>query len=82
MTCRFIELAPGSHLVICSRGVHVRRCRTCGAPSTKLCDFPLRGEKAGQTCDVPLCDRCAVSQGVNRDYCPPHARLVEKEKKK
>jgi hypothetical protein len=46
----------------------------------KLCDYPLRGKRAGATCDRKLCERCAVHAGPDLDYCPPHARLREKEK--
>lgn len=79
MGCKFTRLGPDSYVVACSRGRQVKRCKNCGRPLTKLCDYPLRGEKKGQTCDAPLCNACAVSQGENVDYCPPHARLVEKE---
>lgn len=69
MPCEFMD-----GMIICSRGSRQPRCR-CGAPSTKLCDFPLTGEKTGKTCDRPLCDRCTVSAGPDLDYCEPHAKL-------
>ena len=72
MPCNFIDLGNGVSIVACSRGS--KRCR-CGRPRSKLCDFPLKGSKLGQTCDEPLCDRCAKRVGQNRDYCPAHARV-------
>jgi hypothetical protein len=76
MTCRLYKMPNGTTMICCSRGYNTKRCRVCGRPATKLCDYQLTGPKAGQTCDTPLCDRCAVSLGVNMDYCPVHARLV------
>lgn len=53
-------------------------CSACKSRRhTKLCDFALTGKKAGQTCDAPLCDRCATRVGPNRDYCPAHARAAK-----
>lgn len=63
--------------IACSRGA--KPCVSCGDRSTKLCDFPLRGTKAGKTCDAAICARCAVAAGKNVDYCPPHGRLMAKQ---
>jgi hypothetical protein len=41
-----------------------------------LCDFPLRGKKAGATCSKATCGRCVTAIGPNRDLCPPHARYA------
>lgn len=63
--------------IACSRSG--QKCAVCGGRATKLCDYPLRGSKEGQTCDRPLCARHAKSIGPGIDYCPAHARLAEKE---
>lgn len=76
MACRTIELSPGVTVVACSRGSG-KRCSNCGRDATKRCDFPLAGAKAGKTCDAWLCATCASPQGVNVDYCPPHARAKD-----
>lgn len=76
MPCRPIIDAAGHQIGwACSRDQRQPRCAVCGAPSTKLCDQPLTGPKAGKTCDRPLCARCAVHVGPDRDLCPAHARL-------
>jgi len=64
----------GHVAILCTRGRRTTRCKYCGQPSTKLCDFKV-ARKA--TCDTPLCDRCATSGGSNIDYCRPHAKLVQ-----
>lgn len=51
----------------------------CGNRSTHLCDYPLRGSKAGQTCSARLCASCAVRVAPNADYCRPHVRLANQE---
>jgi len=66
MPCRRIKLANGGTAIVCTRGPQ-RRC-ACGLPATKLCDWP----KGRSTCDAPLCERCAVSVGPDRDHCPGH----------
>lgn len=76
MTCRTLEV-PGGIAIVCSRGQsRGRDCAFCGtfSKSYVLCDFPLRGKKAGATCSKPACEKCATSVGENRDFCPPHAR--------
>lgn len=59
----------------CSR-TESKICSSCAGFTRrpKLCDFPLAGTKAGQTCDRVLCDGCASNVGPNRDYCQAHAR--------
>lgn len=58
---------------ICTRGNRAKPCKYCGRPHTKLCDYPLRGAKAGKTCDIPMCDRCATHVEPDTDYCRAHA---------
>jgi hypothetical protein len=78
---------------VCSRGQRRKVCSECKArPATLLCDYPLKGRKAGKTCDRALCRRCAVQvQGIPEqlgfaleaivadtvDLCPAHARAAE-----
>lgn len=114
MTCERIPLKNGV-IFICSRTPAVKKRCKCGAIAVKLCDYPLRGKKAGQTCDRPLCAKCATQldtvcdmteerelqkhidsyrteEGRGKavhdlrlapdtfDLCPPHARLVDRDK--
>lgn len=77
MTCTKIALPGGGVAIVCTRGQRRKVCGTCKrGTATKLCDFPLKGSKAGKTCDAPLCDSCAVSGGPDIDHCPPHARVI------
>lgn len=72
MTCKVITTAGGGTAIICNRGS--KRCQ-CGRSASKLCDYPLTGSKVGQTCDVPLCNKCAVNIDKNKDYCRAHYRI-------
>lgn len=67
MTCETVRIGD-TVAIVCGRGFRRKRC-ACGRPATKLCDHPKprRG-----TCDAPLCDRCAVNIGPDRDLCPTH----------
>lgn len=65
---------------VCGRRRSRKVCGVCKQQAAvKLCDFPLRGKKAGKTCDHPMCARCAVTVGAKGndtiDYCRPHAEL-------
>lgn len=55
----------------------LHRCSACSrwANPEILCDYKLRGPKAGKTCDVVLCDDCAREVADNKHLCPPHAKL-------
>lgn len=75
MICHDMDLGNGVRAIVCTRGSR-KKC-ACGGPASKLCDFPLSGEKAGKTCDTAMCDRCAVNVGPDRDYCQPHFRYVQ-----
>lgn len=86
MTCRHIKLPDGVEGIACGPRERRQRCRNgwhpnhphtqCGRWATKLCDFALPG---GKTCDMPLCDICAVHVGRDRDLCPEHAQAGQKE---
>jgi hypothetical protein len=76
MPCRVVKVGD-TVAFVCGPRQRSKPCVGCGKPHTKLCDFPLMGPKAGKTCDRPLCDRCAVSDG-DIDYCPTHARILGK----
>ena len=81
MPCRTIYDDSGKPMgIACSRGRRAAPCQVpqCGRPHTALCDFPLTGPKAGQTCDFKLCDSHRIPQpGKNRDYCSAHDRLAK-----
>lgn len=88
MTCRPFKAhafgAPNGTItgIICTRGPKPR-CQCCERNvATLLCDFPLKGAKEGKTCDRRMCDRCAQNAGPDTDYCPAHARLLNKENEK
>lgn len=77
MGCDRIDLGNGTTAIVCSRGR--RRTPKCQEPGCawageRQCDYPLRGEKAGKTCDRYLCRRHAQRVGPNKDYCPAHAK--------
>ena len=62
---------------MCGRSERPKPCCICGRAGGKLCDYPLRGEKEGKTCDRSLCARCAVhSASHDIDLCPSHAALA------
>jgi len=84
MPCKRIE-GDGWSGFVCTRGGSQKQRCSCGRVADYLCDFPLRGKKEGQTCDKPLCVKCAklikmTAQG-GIHYCPAHQRMAEKEKK-
>lgn len=75
MTCIPIAGPGGLTGIVCTRGEkRPKPCRYCRQPSTRLCDYPLRGAKKGKTCDIALCDRCAATI-AGADFCRPHEKL-------
>lgn len=74
--------------IVCNRGGKTRRCVNCNQRKAgRLCDWKLKGKKAGKTCDRPLCATCSVtpvlpdgSKAKDKDLCPAHARLWEEMK--
>lgn len=76
MGCKTIDLGGGNFAITCTRGRRPNLCQVCKLrPLDVLCDYPLRGAKAGKTCDRKLCRACATNVGANKDLCPPHAKL-------
>lgn len=79
MPCRPITLPGGVTGLVCSRGrARTKPCVECGEPGDLLCDFPLKGRKAGSTCSRPICTRCSSSKpdgkGDSHDLCRAHAQ--------
>jgi hypothetical protein len=60
--------------------VRLRVCKGCGdrVEHFTLCDWKLTGPKEGKTCSAVSCARCSTNVGVDKDLCPPHARLWDK----
>lgn len=84
MPCEFKKIGDVT-LIACSRGSSLPPC-SCGARAEYLCDYPLKGSKEGQTCDRPLCRRCAKlirkTASGSIHYCPAHQRIAEKKEAK
>lgn len=78
MPCRPLDLGNGVTGFACSRGERTKPCVECGRASNKLCDGELRGKMQGKTCDRPLCARCAIKVGPDKDLCHAHARVAGK----
>ena len=81
MTCRSTDIVDetGKSIgtaIVCSRGERRRKCKTCGEPANLLCDYELKGDRKGKTCDAAICRRCAVEVGKDRHLCPTHDRWV------
>lgn len=50
----------------------LKACSVCGEKSANfLCDYPIT-EEGNITCDKPLCSKCRVVIGPDKDYCPSH----------
>ena len=71
-----IVCTRGGYAIVCTRGKSSKPCVNCGKHGSKLCDYPLTGAKKGSTCDRSLCERCAVHQEPDLDFCPTHARML------
>jgi hypothetical protein len=69
MPCTKHALEGGGHAIVCTRGQQPRqRCAVCGEPADYLCDG--NASSSTGTCDAPLCARCRVRDGPDRDLCP------------
>ena len=76
MGCKRFTDPDGAVVFMCTRGrgqQAATRC-SCGRVAEYLCDFPLRGEKAGRTCDKPICSDHAKLIKHNTHYCPDHQK--------
>jgi len=85
MQSKIVKMPGGVTAIVCGRFKDNPPCKWCGKRGTKQCDFPVSRAgimSVGQACDAWMCDRCAVSVGENRDYCPPHFRHAQKEAQK
>lgn len=78
MSCERIDL-PDGFIITCTRGRRAPAlCSECKwRPATLLCDYELRGAKAGATCSRKLCSTCRAKRG-ELDLCPAHARVVDR----
>jgi len=72
MKCDHIQIGDTT-AIICTRGRR-HNCQFCSRYATKQCDFPIVRNGKDATCSAWCCDRCATSQSVGIDYCPPHER--------
>lgn len=75
MTCERIDLGGGATVITCGPRRRAKPCTVpgCRAPATILCDFPLKGAKAGTTCSKALCRGHAVNQAD----VVPFSRTIE-----
>lgn len=78
MGCARVDLDGGDFAITCTSGAKRAAPCDCGSPHAFLCDFPLSGEKAGQTCDRRLCSRCRMHIG-SIDLCRAHAAHKPKQ---
>lgn len=65
---------PGA-VFICTRGQRNAPCSVpgCSQRHQFLCDWKLKGEKAGKTCDKKLCAKHARQVAKDKHLCPAHA---------
>ena len=80
MPCERREFGDGTTVIVCGR----RPAQPCSVPGCprrheKLCDYPVTRNGQASTCDAKLCEKCAVPQGPDKDFCPAHARLVARK---
>lgn len=76
MPCTPIDFGNGVTGIVCTRGSRAR-CGECGNHAPYLCDWKLKGKKAGKTCDRKLCGSCATSPAKDKHLCPAHSRMWE-----
>lgn len=78
--CHGFRLPGGGFALVRTSGRPSGPCSSCGAAGRYACDFPLRGEAAGRTCDRPICGRCKTAIGPDRDLCRACVPLWDFEK--
>lgn len=69
--CERIRMPDGNVGVVCGGHRKKKPCKFCGAPAMKQCDWPLSN---GKTCDVYVCDRHSLGNGLDKDFCAVHAQ--------
>jgi hypothetical protein len=79
MPCETVKFDDGTTAIVCTRGTKRKVCRWCARTHTKLCDYPLRGAKAGKTCSAEMCDAHAHEVGPDQHFCPPHREMWERD---
>ena len=75
MHCTFKRDDAGNTFILCGDRQRRRRCVYCPEWGTKLCDGP-KGFGGKKTCDLSMCDGCAVHVADDVDLC--HACFKEK----
>lgn len=78
MPCNHVTLPGGAYAIICTKGQRAKPCKYCGRPHEKLCDYKLTGARAGKTCDIPMCAKCAFHVPPDEDFCPAHRDIILK----
>jgi hypothetical protein len=81
MPCAPFKLGDGTTGIICTRGHRPAPCSVpgCTRDHCRLCDYPVTRAGVTGTCDAKLCGQHAVHVGTDRDYCPAHAKLAQKQ---
>lgn len=80
-----MSYAPARRVTLfaCTRGQRTSsRCQTvgCSGVTVALCDYPLSGKRAGDTCSRRLCASCRHERGAGVDYCAAHAALAARHR--
>ncbi len=60
---------------ICGPGIEP--CKHCGQAADYLCDWPTG---KGETCDIVLCEDCAMTVGENQHLCQIHHKIYRNKK--
>jgi DNA modification methylase len=69
MGCERVNLGNGITAIVCTRGQRRAKCSNCGRMRADLlCDWKLKGKKAGKTCDRKLCHGCATEVGPEKHH--------------
>lgn len=71
-------VTPEGIAIVCGSRPGPRKCRVCGRPSTKLCDYPVKPPPSKARCNAPACDDHSVHVGEDLDWCYPCAELDAK----
>jgi len=80
MPCKLYPVGDKGYIVICTPRSSLPDCAQCKANKVEndvRCQYPLRGEKAGQVCGRPLCKHCAQTGPDGKVYCRPHRRILK-----